>query len=284
MDTALYKETTTFKNLICLNIAFLKGILKVTPYHGGPVDNETIPLLSQLVQLNKKGFLSTNGQPGSIGNFTSPLDGVYYQENQKSFIRGYMHKSLSAKLQSFIQDKPFYIVIINKKSIVYDSIPVPKYNLTRYINLEDPNEPYDDYTNVFKNRYEPYTEFDNYNVNSLLKEDYVLVELYSKVYGEGYSTEQLLLDFFKSITNTFEIDTDFNPKLFKLSKDTPIDDRLLYMIAVKDSNMLGEKEFAIVKEIVFFRTCSHVKNLNNNELKVFFKKLINLNIKLQLIR
>ena len=284
MDTALYKETTTFKNLICLNIAFLKGILKVTPYRGGPVDNETIPLLSQLVQLNKKGFLSTNGQPGSINNFTSPLDGVYYQENQKSFIRGYMHKSLSAKLQSFIQDKPFYIVIINKKSIVYDSIPVPKYNLTRYINLEDPNEPYDDYTNVFKNRYETYTEFDNYNVNSLLKEDYVLVELYSKVYGEGYSTEQLLLDFFNSVSNTVEIDTDFNPKLFKLSKDTPIDDRLLYMIAVKDSNMLGEKEFAIVKEIVFFRTCSHVKNLNNNELKVFFKKLINLNIKLQLIR
>ena len=60
-EKILYREATTFKNLVCLNIAFLKGILNGTPYHHGPIDDETIPLLSQLIQLNKKGFLSTNG-------------------------------------------------------------------------------------------------------------------------------------------------------------------------------------------------------------------------------
>jgi len=279
MDISLYEEASTFKNLVCLNIAFLKGILNETPYHGGPVDNETIPLLSQLINLNKKGFLSTNGQPGIISDFTNPLNGVYYQENQKSFIRGYMHRSLSDKLQRFIQDKPFYMLIINNKTTVYNSIPVPKYNLTRYINLEDPNEPYDEHTNVWKDRHFPYRDFERYKVNSLLKQDYVLVEVYSKVYGEGYSTEQLLLDFFDSILpDSVQIDTEFNRKL------SSIDDRVLYIIAVKDSKMLDDKEFGIVKEVVFFRACKKVKTLNNNQLKTFFKKLINLNIKLKLIR
>lgn len=279
MDITLYEEASTFKNLLYLNIAFLKGIVNLTPYHGGPTDKQTTPLLSQLIKLNKKGFLSTNGQVGIISDFTNPLDGVYYQENQKSFIRGYMHRSLSDKLEQFIQDKPFYMLIINNKSTVYNSIPVPKYNLTRYINLEDPNEPYDEHKNIWKGRHFPYHEFERYKVNSLLKEDYVLVEVYSKVYGEGYSAEQLLIDFFESILpDSVEIDTEFNGKL------TSFDDRVLYMIAVKDSNMLDDKEFDTVKEVVFFRSCEKVKTFNNNEIKAFFKKLINLNIKLKLIR
>lgn len=279
MDETLYREATTFKNLVCLNIAFLKGILTETPYHVGPIDNETIPLLSQLIQLNKKGFLSTSGQPGIISDFISPIDGIYYQENQKSFIRGYIYKSLSEKLQLFIQNKPFYMVIVNNKSTEYDSIPVPKYNLTRYINLEDPNEPYDDHTNVLKNKYLPYTDFKNYKVNSLLKKEYVLVQVYSKVYGEGYSAEQLMFDFFNSLSEPVEIDTEFDPNLFNL-----IDNRVLYMITVKDLNVLDKKEFDIVKEIVFFKSCDQVKNLKNNELKLLFKKLINLNIKLKMIK
>lgn len=276
-DQILYREARTFKNLVCLNIAFLKGILNETPYHLGKIDDETIPLLSQLIELNKKGFLSTSGQPGIISDFISPIDGVCYQENQKSFIRGYMHKSLSVKLQWFVYEKPFYMVIINNKNKDYDSIPVSKYNLTRYINLEDPNEPYDDHTNILKNKYGAYTDFESYNVNSLLKEDYIFVEIYSKVYGEGYSVEQLLFDFFDSIKQV-EIDTDFNSNLVSL------DDRVLYIIAVNDSNILNEKEFSIVKDVVFFGTCNQVKSMSNRELKEFFKKLIHLNMKLKLIR
>jgi len=150
---------------------------------------------------------------------------------------------------------------------------------TRYINLEDPNEPSDDHTNVLKNKYLPYTDFKNYKVNSLLKKEYVLVQVYSKVYGEGYSAEQLMFDFFNSLSEPVEIDTEFNPNLFNL-----IDNRVLYMITVKDLNVLDKKEFDIVKEIVFFKSCDQVKNLKNNELKLLFKKLINLNIKLKMIK
>ena len=189
-----------------------------------------------------------------------------------------MHKSLSVKLQWFIQEKPFYMVIINNKNKDYDSVPVYKYNLTRYINLEDPNEPYDDHTNVWRNKYGAFTDFERYNVNSLLKEDYVFVEVFSTVYGEGYSAEQLLFDFFESLSDVVEIDTEFNPNLKSL------DDRVLYIIAVKDSNILNDKEFSIVKNVVFFGSCNQVKMLRNSELKEFFKKLIHLNIKLKLIR
>ena len=267
MEKTLYRKATTFKNLVCLNIAFLKGILTKTPYHGAPIAEETIPLLSQLVQLHKKGFLSTQGQPGVIENsFNENI-----QHQQKSYITGYMHNTLSGKLQSFIEGKPFYMVIIKNKKTVYNSLPPGKYNLTRVIHVDDPKKN-EYFTNILKDKHYPYLEFEGYTVNSLLKKDYVFVEVYSTVYGEGYSCEKLLLDFFKSIPESVDIDTEFNPKLLN------VDDKLLYLIAVKRLNALDDNEFNILKRLVFSRNC---KQFNKDKLKALSKKVNKLNSNLK---
>ena len=273
MEETLYRKATTFKNLVCLNIAFLKGILTRTPYHLAPISEETIPLLSSLVQLQKKGFLSVQGQPGVIEN--SKNDNT--QHKQKSYIVGYMHNSLSEKLQSFIQGKPFYMVIIKNKKTVYNSLPQGKYNLTRIVF--DDSKQNQDFTNIWKDKHYPYEEFEGYTVNSLLKKDYVFVEVYSTVYGEGYSTEQVLLDFFESIpkSESVEIDTTFSPKLLKL------DDKLLYLIAVKDSKVLDDEDFDFVKRLLFLSNCKEleIEIVDKNSFKELIKKMNKLNIKLK---
>ena len=43
--------------------AFLKGKIKKTPYHCAPVNSETIPLLADLIRVNRAGFISVCGQP-----------------------------------------------------------------------------------------------------------------------------------------------------------------------------------------------------------------------------
>jgi hypothetical protein len=77
---------------------------------------------------------------------------------------------------------------------------------------------------------------------------------------------------------SIEIDTDFNRKLLN------IDDKLLYMITVKDSKILDDHEFDIVKQLVFLRNCKdlEIKIVNKNKFNVFVKKLNKLNRKLKL--
>jgi hypothetical protein len=58
-----WKKVSTFDALNEEVIAFLEGKRRETPWHGGPVDEETIPLLGDLIELNKLGFISTEGQP-----------------------------------------------------------------------------------------------------------------------------------------------------------------------------------------------------------------------------
>jgi len=120
----LYLNVKTFENALCLNIAFLKGIISETAYHG-PLDDETIPLLSNLVKINENGFLTINSQPGEISEpYISPLDNMRYITEQKSSIEGFIHKSNLQPLIKFIENKPYYIKIDDTNGIIYNSFPV----------------------------------------------------------------------------------------------------------------------------------------------------------------
>jgi hypothetical protein len=59
----LFHQVRTYRELQDVNIQFLRGEIQKTPYHGGPVDSETIPLLSDLIRLNELGFVTVGGQP-----------------------------------------------------------------------------------------------------------------------------------------------------------------------------------------------------------------------------
>lgn len=58
-----YRTAETFQDVCDINILFLQGVYDHTAYHCAKVDEETIPLLDDLVHLNKRGLYTFNGQP-----------------------------------------------------------------------------------------------------------------------------------------------------------------------------------------------------------------------------
>lgn len=58
----------TFEDFSKLNIEFLEGKHYTTPWHGGPIEDETFTVLNEMKELNRLGFLTASSQPGEIGN------------------------------------------------------------------------------------------------------------------------------------------------------------------------------------------------------------------------
>ena len=61
-----WSEVRTFEELCAVNIRFLRGELPESPGHGGPPDPETSEIQDALIELNRRGFLTTESQPGTI--------------------------------------------------------------------------------------------------------------------------------------------------------------------------------------------------------------------------
>lgn len=107
-----FETVQTYKQLLDTNIKFLKGEIEETPYHGGPVDTETLPLLEDLVMLNEKGFFTVSSQPSMktkvFVDKTWKKNGIiqgnwWYESEQKSYVEGYIPKDQLSEFQSFIK-------------------------------------------------------------------------------------------------------------------------------------------------------------------------------------
>jgi hypothetical protein len=61
-----WESADTFEKIQKLNILFLKGVIKSTPYHAGPIDYETESMLKRLIKINKLGLLTFDSQPNVI--------------------------------------------------------------------------------------------------------------------------------------------------------------------------------------------------------------------------
>jgi hypothetical protein len=59
-----FEKSQNFADLCQANIRFLNGELDTSPYHLGPINSETYPILDDIIELNKRGLLTTNSQPG----------------------------------------------------------------------------------------------------------------------------------------------------------------------------------------------------------------------------
>lgn len=59
----LWTAATNFSQLCSLNRKFLLGKMAQTPYHFGPIDDETIPLVQPLLELHDFGLLTIGSQP-----------------------------------------------------------------------------------------------------------------------------------------------------------------------------------------------------------------------------
>lgn len=62
-DNEAWYEASTYREVLNLNKAFIRGERKTTVYHYGPLNEETTPLISNILRLHEYGFLTHGGQP-----------------------------------------------------------------------------------------------------------------------------------------------------------------------------------------------------------------------------
>lgn len=61
-----WKNVSTVSELGDNMIRYLRGELPTSPWAGAPVDPETVGILDPLIRVNKLGYITSSGQPGSF--------------------------------------------------------------------------------------------------------------------------------------------------------------------------------------------------------------------------
>ena len=84
-----WSEVRTFEELCEVNIRFLRGELPESPCHFGPPDPETSEIREALIELNRRGFLTTDSQPGIL---SSP------HERQRAYVTGLARDPVAADI------------------------------------------------------------------------------------------------------------------------------------------------------------------------------------------
>lgn len=96
----IWKDCQTFKQLQSAMVLFLEGKCPTTIWYGAPVNDETIPLMSDLIEIVKRGFVTIEGQPGTILEKKIGIKsdfgkiGEKYTEKQRGYMSGYMLNAL----------------------------------------------------------------------------------------------------------------------------------------------------------------------------------------------
>jgi transcription termination factor NusB len=172
-----YKDTGMFERFKMLMIMFLKGEIYSNPFHLGPVDPETIPLLKNLILINEAGFVTLEGQPGECGferinkkRITSKrLDkikklsriepfanyGKFVEEEQRAYMSGFIcDPRLIAKLEKHLDKCAVFSVKLSEPpsttrvKVSGDTQRVKKYTKDGVLGLTRSRlagEAYDDY-------------------------------------------------------------------------------------------------------------------------------------------
>ena len=114
VDLTHYYDVKTWDRLCGVNETFLRKGFDQTYYHLGPTDPETEPLLPALIELNKRGIYTKDGQPG-----------VYVEDDirQRAYIDfAVENHEIAKRMLAFLETKPFiyfiYEVFGNRKKIV----------------------------------------------------------------------------------------------------------------------------------------------------------------------
>ena len=103
-----WRLARSFKDLIKLNIEFLRGNIWASPIQSGPLDDESLPLVEMLIALNSRGLFTTGSQPGGFwegSKHNAPKRAI---TRQRAFVMGYCSKPDHARLSS-IGEARFFI-------------------------------------------------------------------------------------------------------------------------------------------------------------------------------
>jgi hypothetical protein len=208
----VFKAAKSYADLKCVNIAFLQGKVHGTPHHLRPLDDETLPLVDDLVRINAHGFISISGQPASHGIDSCDDCGLgcrYEEWEQRPFLEGFMPRSDLDSFQSYMaRFSGSYHYIVHEYDVslsVIATFPGSRYNVTRMRAHADKTKldqaPWKNVTNI--STYDEFSksEYDFYKfspkLHKLLTKYTFIVTIAGTEYGQG-SVEDLLLDFYEN--------------------------------------------------------------------------------------
>lgn len=116
----LYKKAATLDDLANINIQFLRGNIKRTLHHLGPLYPDSLPLVDDLVKLSEMGYVSIDGQSGECvydKEYKDKEKKLYVSEKQRAYVRGLLSKKYDInKLKNFLDKDSrviYYITELN---------------------------------------------------------------------------------------------------------------------------------------------------------------------------
>lgn len=104
---------STFSDYINLTINFLDNKIDNTPWYSGELDEETNDLKDVLKDINRLGFLTISGQPGTY------IKTNKYEELQRGYLDGFIYKDNIKLLLNSKDIVIYYYDYINKKVNIY---------------------------------------------------------------------------------------------------------------------------------------------------------------------
>lgn len=104
LDKPYWKSVDTYEKLQKGIISFLKGKKSTSMFHLGPIFRETIKLTDDLIEINKLGFVSLQGQPGDCV-YNQPGEITSFE--QVSFIAGFYPRKKRDALGNMLAKKGF---------------------------------------------------------------------------------------------------------------------------------------------------------------------------------
>ncbi len=83
-------------------VDYIKGKLPRNPWMCGPMYDDTIPIRRKLIKINRSGFMTISGQPGTItkykakrmSNSQSGKKGDSMVESQRGYMEGFIHNNI----------------------------------------------------------------------------------------------------------------------------------------------------------------------------------------------
>ena len=219
----IHRSIKSFPELINTNIGFLKGEIYATPYHGAPIDRETLPLLQSLIEINKFGFISTGGQPAvceyyykspllesqvDFSNqviaklFTEYPDGYYFADEQNGHIEGFLQRDMAMDLIGFVsqrKDVNIHAHDFKTSSVLYTNTPHGFYHSRTKISkslCDFDSTPWKIFVEDGTMAVDILDAYKDYPRIIKILDDCVGINMYTKTFEEG-SPESVLLDFFK---------------------------------------------------------------------------------------
>ena len=237
----IFDNVKTFSDLQECFVAYLQGRIGSNPTYGGSINTETIPLVENLVSINKNGFISVSGQPSSRERKDDN-----YLENRPHIIGFLEKKNLESFLKFIETQSNFYFIVINgKKDVEFDTLPSETLFVNRYIyDNGSIGSSYEIRTKTKKNPFNYFHEFPN--IINMLEQTSVYVEIIGKEFNNG-STEDLLLMYFK------EINED-NDELYLDMSQLDIDDKkeeksLMDSLMIEPVSIMENKPENLDKEL-----------------------------------